>query len=370
MSKLRVLFFVNGSQESAAGIRAHSFAERLPATWIIHFQYRSRPKWKSIVSFVRSAISFSPDVIYVIDVAYTGVLAGYIARKIQPCKLIIDTGDVAYELAKSTGRYSPQQLFLIHWIEQLAVHNFDYIIVRGSYHKDWLEKQGIQPVAFIPDGIDTRQIALIDAQPIRSKLGLEDCLVVGLVGTMSWSEHHQMCYGWDILAAMQLLKDQPIKALLVGDGSGRSILEQQAQAWGIADRVLFTGQVPYAQLADYLAAMDVCVSTQSNDLVGQVRTTGKLPLYLAYGKYVIATDVGEARRVLPNVGYLLPYCGVRDDNHPARLAAHLRQLVTSDRLRTLDHARYHRARQIAKEHFDYQVLAQRVEKICQELVRS
>ena len=38
----------------------------------------------------------------------------------------------------------------------------------------------------------------------------------------------------------------------------------------------------------HLSIMDVCISTQSNDLVGMVRTTGKLPLYLAYGKYVIA----------------------------------------------------------------------------------
>jgi glycosyltransferase involved in cell wall biosynthesis len=363
MSKLRVLFFVNGSPQSAASVRACSFAERLPADWDIRFQYRSPVKWKSIFSFIRSAIRFRPHVIYVVDVAYTGVLAGYVVKQLTRCKLIIDTGDVAYELAKSTGRYSSKQLFLIRWIEQLAIHSFDYVIVRGSYHKQWLEQQGIHSVAFIPDGVDTSVAKSVDTKIIRQQLGLENSLVVGLVGTMAWSDHHQMCYGWDILEAMKLLADQPIKALLVGDGNGRSILEQRAQEWGIADRVIFTGQIPYTELPDYLSAMDVCISTQSNDLVGQVRTTGKLPLYLAYGKYVIATDVGEASRVLPTVGCLLPYHGIRDDSHPARLAAHLKQLLVNADWNSSD-----RARQVAKEQFDYQVLAQRVERICQELV--
>jgi glycosyltransferase involved in cell wall biosynthesis len=374
MSKLRILFLVNGFQESAAGIRARSFAERLPGDWDIHFQYRSIPKWKSIFLFIRSALSLRPNIIYVMDMAYTGVLAGYIAKQLAGyiakqltrCKLIVDTGDVAYELAKSTGRYSPRQLTLIHWVEQLAMRNFDYVIVRGSYHKDWLEQQGIDTVAFVPDGVDTSLVKPVDAKTIRQQLGLEDCLVVGLVGTMAWSDHHQMCYGWDILEAMKLLPNRSIKALLVGDGSGRSILEQRAREFGIADRVIFTGQIPYSQLADYLCAMDVCISTQSNNLVGKVRTTGKLPLYLAYGRYVIATNVGEASRVLPDVGCLLPYDGIRDDNHPARLAAQLQQLLVDPHpLHSGD-----RARQVAKEQFDYQILAQRVEKICQKVVCS
>jgi hypothetical protein len=45
--------------------------------------------------------------------------------------------------------------------------------------------------------------------------------------------------------------------------------------------------------------MDICLSTQTNDVVGWVRTTGKLPLYLAAGRYVLASRVGEAARVLP-----------------------------------------------------------------------
>jgi glycosyltransferase involved in cell wall biosynthesis len=364
MSRLSVLFLVNGTPTSASGIRAKSFAERLPSTWQIHFRYRSIPKWQGMLSFIQAGLYLRPQIIYVVDVAYAGVLAGCLGKILTGCKLITDTGDVAYELAQSTGKYSRTQLALIDWVERLAIKFSDRLIVRGSYHKAWLEHQGNHTVEFVPDGVDTDAVAPVNATSLRERLGLGNHLVVGLVGTMSWSERYQMCYGWDIIAALRLLPNYPVKALLVGEGNGRAILENLAQEFGVADRVVFTGQIPYGDLPEYLAAMDVCVSTQSNNLVGQVRTTGKLPLYLAYGKYVIATDVGEASRVLPGVGCLLPYEGIRDDQHPARLAVQLKRLLAKPERLQVNAS----ARQIAKAEFDYQILAQRIERVCRELV--
>jgi glycosyltransferase involved in cell wall biosynthesis len=90
-----------------------------------------------------------------------------------------------------------------------------------------------------------------------------------------------------------------------------------------------------------------------------VRTTGKLPLYLAHGKYVIATDVGEAKKVLPGVGCLLPYTGVRDDTHPGRLAIQLQKLLDEPEQFQIKEE----AKQVAKNNFDYKMLAQRLEKV-------
>jgi glycosyltransferase involved in cell wall biosynthesis len=364
MSSLKLLFLVNGSETSSAGVRAKLFTEKLPSEWEIRFNYRPTPKWKGILPFIQSARHFRPDIIYVMDTAYTGVLAGCIARKLTGCKLITDTGDVAYELAKSSGTYSKQQLALINLIEQMAIKNSDCLVVRGSYHKSWLEKQGVHNVVFIPDGVDMNAVKPVNPNVIKTELGLDNHLVVGIVGTMAWSKKHQMCYGWDIIEALGLLKDHPVKALLIGDGDGRAILENRVRQLDIADRVIFTNQIPYDELPQYLSAMDVCVSTQSNDLVGMVRTTGKLPLYLAYGKYVVATDVGEAKKVLPDIGCLLPYIGVRDNKHPSRLALQLKKLLDNPEILQIAE----KAKQVAKDNFDYQMLVRRLEKVCREIV--
>jgi glycosyltransferase involved in cell wall biosynthesis len=361
---MKLIFFVNGYEGSAAGIRARMFAAKLPLEWEIYFNYRPVSKWKGVLLFIQSALRFRPNIIYVMETAYTGVLAGQISKLLLGCKLITDTGDVAYELAKSTGNYSKRQLKLIDWIEKISVNRSDRFIVRGSYHKNFLEGQGIKNVVFVPDGVDTLGISPTNHLSLHSELELEQNFVVGMVGTMIWSERHRMCYGWDVIEALALLKDLPVKALLIGDGDGRQILEARARELEISDRVIFTGQLPYQEMLRHLSIMDVCISTQSNDLVGMVRTTGKLPLYLAYGKYVIATDVGEAKRVLPGVGCLLPYEGVRDDCYPARLAEHIRLLVAEPSRTKVAEAAF----KVARDNFDYTLLAQHVAKICQDLV--
>lgn len=360
---MKVLFLVNGAPESAAAVRAQSFAHRLPHTWQRKILYRPARKWKGILPFIQTALKFKPHLIYVMDTAYTGVLAGCIAKKLTGCGLITDTGDAAYELALSTGNYSVRGLALIRCIEQMALRQADAVVVRGSYHQELLEGRGVKRVVFVPDGVDLEAVKAVDASSLRDELGLKDYLVLGLVGSMIWSSAHHMCYGWDIVEAMGHLKDVPVKALLVGDGDGRAHLEARARELGVQERVIFAGQVPYTQLHRSVSAMDICVSTQSNDIVGMVRTTGKLPFYLALNRYVVASDVGEARRVLPEIGCLLPYEGVRDEAHPARLAAHVRETVADPAL--LQRANAGRA--VAAQHFDYAMLAKRIEVLCEEV---
>src|SRR5581483_1424566 len=127
----------------------------------------------------------------------------------------------------------------------------------------------------------------------------------------------------------------------------------------------FLGRLPYEELPAYLNAIDVCLSTQSNDLAGQVRTTGKLPLYLACGRYVLASRVGEAARVLPDE-MLVDYHGSFDPAYPERLAGRVRELLD-------DPARLGAARdtpRIAAEYFDYDRLAERVAAVINRLDRG
>lgn len=372
---MNLLFLVNGSDRSAAATRAQAFASRLPADWRIQTRYRPARKPVGILTFTRAALRLRPDIIYVMDTAYSGVLAGAFARRaLRRARLITDTGDAAYALALSAGTYSARQLDLIRRVEKIALTRSDAVVVRGSYHKTLLENgdNGVAAparlapdrVAFVPDGVDLDEVGPVDASDLRARLGLGDSLVLGMVGTMVWSSRHRMCYGWDIVEALTFLKDADVKALLVGDGDGRVFLEKRAAELGVAERIVWAGALPYHDLPAYLSAMDVCVSTQSNDVVGNVRTTGKLPLYLACGRYVAASAVGEARSVLPGIGCLLPYEGVRDDDHPARLAAHVRDLLSDrKRLNVAD-----AARAVARENFDYAALTRRVETLCRQLV--
>ena len=122
--------------------------------------------------------------------------------------------------------------------------------------------------------------------------------------------------------------------------------------------MFFLDHVPYQQLPGYLSLMDICLSTQTNDVVGNVRTTGKLPLYLASGRFILASKVGEAARVLPKK-MLVEYDGVKDETYPAKLAARIELDLANRRIdseRELSVA-------LARRHFDYSTLARRAERV-------
>src|SRR5207253_1209595 len=167
----------------------------------------------------------------------------------------------------------------------------------------------------IPDGVDTRQFFPRTEEAVRREYGLNGYVIVGLLGSLIWNDRWQMGYGWELVEVIDRLRDLPVKAVIIGDGSGLSRLKAQFAARGLEGRALFLGRVPYDDLPRYLNTMDVCISTQTNDGAGRVRTTGKLPLYLACGRFVLASQVGEAARVLLEE-MLIPYSGTKDEEYP------------------------------------------------------
>lgn len=58
----------------------------------------------------------------------------------------------------------------------------------------------------------------------------------------------------------------------------------------------------------------------------------KLPEYLASGKYVLASDVGEARRCVTANGRRLPYAGGRDPAYVAGIAEAIEALAADPSL--------------------------------------
>jgi glycosyltransferase involved in cell wall biosynthesis len=354
-----VALVVNGDAASAMGRRARAFAERLGPRFQVHVLYRSPRKLRSLVALAVELLRLRPRVCYVLDMAYSGVGAGVLYRLVGGGGLVIDTGDAITELAKSMGR-GRVGVALTRCLEEVSLRAADRVVVRGTGHREWLAARGVA-AEVVPDGVETDRFAPRPESELRERLGLDGVLSVGLVGSSVWSEKLQTCYGWDLVEAVRLLADVPVKGVLIGDGSGVDVLRERCRRYGIEDRVLFLGRLPYEELPRYLGVLDVCLSTQTDDLVGRVRTTGKLPLYLAAGRYVLASRVGEAARVLGE-DMLLAHHRQVDPDYPARLAARLRQLAADRRplARGLDNVR------LAREGFDYDALAPRVARVLEE----
>jgi Glycosyl transferases group 1 len=129
---------------------------------------------------------------------------------------------------------------------------------------------------------------------IRGRLGIPaDALVVGLVGSLGWTESVGYVYGLELVRAVCRVARRDVVACIVGDGSGRARLQELAGA-DLGSRVLLPGRVPPAQVADYLAAFDLASLPQSIDRVGAFRYSTKLSEYTAAGLPIVTGETPAA----------------------------------------------------------------------------
>jgi hypothetical protein len=270
--------------------------------------------WRGVLVSVWLVLRSRARTIYLVDIGMSTTVAAMLGRLIGK-RVVLDTGDAAFALARSVGTRTFLGLALVGLGEQLALHSAHQIVVRGRAHAQLVPR----PATHIPD-LPPVGARPIDAKRLRARLGLERAFVVGLVGSLNFSPRLGTSYGWDLIEALPATGSEVV-AVIIGDGSGLEPLRGRARELGVLDRCLFAGEVSFDQVGEYVSMMDAAISTQTNNVVGWVRTTGKLPLYLAYGCPVLASAVGEAANLLGALGWTLPYEGVVDREYPPRLAA-------------------------------------------------
>ncbi len=361
--RLVVAFLVNGGADGAMAVRARSFGERM-STYDVRIAYRQGGKVAATQRFLRWLNEQRPDLVYVFDLAAAGVLAALLYKKLSGVRIVVDTGDAVTELARAIGR-SASGIRLTQWLETTAFSHADALVVRGRNHRPLLAAQGVDDITVIPDGVDSSQFYPHSVPELRRELGLDEAIVIGTLGSSVWNERRQTCYGWELPDVVYRLRDLPVKALLVGGGDGVERVRAKALSLGVEDRVVCVGPIPYGDLPDYLCAMDIALSKQTNDTVGQVRTTGKLPLYLACGRFVLATQVGEASHILSDE-HLIDFDGTDDDRYTERLEVRIAHLVDHPELLAMEGKLVH----LAHEHFEYDLLAERVQTVCDRVLAS
>ena len=112
--------------------------------------------------------------------------------------------------------------------------------------------------------------------------------------------------GLDVLIESMLELPDNYVALIVGDGTARPGLEQLAESLGVADRVLFVGRQPSADIAKWYAVLDVFVVPRHDTLVCRTVTPMKALSAQALGVPVVASDLPALREVTGGVETYVP----------------------------------------------------------------
>jgi glycosyltransferase involved in cell wall biosynthesis len=153
-----------------------------------------------------------------------------------------------------------------------------------------------EKIVTVPLGADLELFDPTLEQPdVRAELGLSDEPVIVFTGTFQpWHGLSNL-----IRAFSQVVLETPeARLVLVGDGAVRAELEIQARAAGLADKIIFTGSVPYQKVSAFVSMAGVAVAPYPKLATELWFSPLKLYEYMAASKAIVASRVGQIVDVL------------------------------------------------------------------------
>ena len=177
-------------------------------------------------------------------------------------------------------------------IEKYKAQNTDSLVVVSTALKQHMVKNyTVDPkkILVCPNGINTQDWLpdLTKVNDLRSRYKYKNTdFVVGFVGSIL--PHHGVD---ELIHAFHQVAKMNWKLLIVGDGWPLNELKKQVEKLNIGNQVIFTGNVPFAEVKNYMSLFNVGVMPKSNWYGSPV----KIFEYGAMGIPAIARNSGPVR---------------------------------------------------------------------------
>lgn len=146
----------------------------------------------------------------------------------------------------------------------------------------------------LPSGVDTERFPLLDRIECRQRLGLPlERPLLGFVGFSLWD--------LELLAdAFERIRARLPHAALMAIGGG---VEEEAKnvfhrRFAIGRDVFLPGVVPFSEIPLYLCACDIQLLPLNDTAANRARMPNKLCDYMASGRPVVTSDVGESEEIV------------------------------------------------------------------------
>ena len=220
--------------------------------------------------FIRELIEWKPDVIHSQCEFFSYQFASYISKKTGAP--IVHTYHALYE--QYVTYVLPSQRigeYFIGKLSRMRLKHAEVIVAPTQKVENVLRNYGIQnPIQVIPSGIALEQhkgqMPAEERLSRRKALGIpEDHTVLLNLGRLGTEKNLNELLE---LLSMELMHNDKITLLIVGDGPARKELEEMAVHLGIRDHVVFTGMVSPSEVHTCYQLGDIFVSASTSETQG------------------------------------------------------------------------------------------------------
>ena len=149
----------------------------------------------------------------------------------------------------------------------------------------------------------------------------DGCFRIAFTGNIGTAQ------GLDVLPrTADLLKNEAVKFIIVGDGRYQPEFERQIDSLGVRDKFIMIPRVPAERVPEILSVCDAGFISFNKTPLWENTIPAKLQSYMACGKAIIASASGETRRVIEESG-----CGkCCEIGNAEALAEGIRELMKAD----------------------------------------
>lgn len=166
--------------------------------------------------------------------------------------------------------------------------------------------------------------------------------------------------GLDVLPkTAELLKNEAVKFIIVGDGRYQSEFEQQIKNSKVEDKFILIPRVPAEKVPEILSACDAGFISFNKTSLWEKTIPAKLQSYMACGKAIIASATGETKRVVEEAE-----CGICTEiGNAEALAYGIKSIISLD-----NNIMGQKARVYFESHFNKTILMDEMDRYIGEVI--
>ena len=325
--------------------------------WNEPFEYLFLPNSLQALKHIKNA-----DVIYLNRANPFSATSTLLARFFSRKPLIVDLEDWdAIGGYSSMAQISRTKKFAMTFFEEMVPPKSDCVVTVSKYLYHRMIAMGIPEdrVFYAPNAVDTEIFnPHVDGkeEEIRRRYNLGERVIV-IMGIFYAFEFRIWKLLLDIFS--YVLKEVPdTKILIIGWGKGLNSLKKLAEKKGIREHVVTPGYIEREELPKFIAAGNVALHILDNRFFYcHNQSPNTIAEFMAMGKPIVATDVGEVYEALKDVGILIR------DSKPQSYCKPLIKILTD---LTLQKKYGEAARSRAVEKYSMQILGEKVEKACEK----
>jgi len=287
-----------------------------------------------IMARIRESLSGQYDIIQLFDHSLNVVVPFYLLRSRLKSRFISDWCDIyhyagglrynyGFRFDSVYGKLGYPFKKYSRFVEFDLRRNVDGVTAISRNLKDFAVQHGVarEKISVVEGGADVENVSPLPKADARRKLGLPvEAKIVGFMGTFQRDLDI-------VIQSFCLLKDELPDAYLLVIGRPFPWARQVAQDQGIAGRFIEAGRCTDELLPYYLASTDVLALPLKNNLFNITRWPNKIGEYMACGRPVVVSNVGNIAGIVKEHG-----TGLTAENDAPDFSCKLKTLLSDPAL--------------------------------------